>query len=162
MTQTASRLKEIIQPPPHPTPPSSPHNRYNLTTSLKQKFSYGIFRNIHIFAFKMLQESSSWASRNGAVQIFFLTLKRNMFTGKFVVKSEKFLAVLREHTIFNVKWVEAHQMSKVFERNCIVKCMIFFASFCCLWDFLLENLKLKKNSVDVYWNVWTNIKTLYA
>ena len=55
-----------------------------------------------------------------------------------------------------VKWV------RFFERNCIVKWVIFFASFCWLWDFLLENLKLKKNSGDVYWNVWTNIKTLYA
>ena len=29
-------------------------------------------------------------------------------------------------------------------------------------DFLLENLNIKKNSDDVQWNVWTNIKTLYA
>ena len=30
-------------------------------------------------------------------------------------------------------------------------------------DFLLENLKIKKkNSDNVHWNVWTNIKTLYA
>ena len=38
----------------------------------------------------------------GAVQISFLTTNRNMFTGKFV-KLERFLAVLREHIIFNVK-----------------------------------------------------------
>ena len=37
-----------------------------------------------------------------------------------------------------------------------------FASFCWLWDFLLENLKLKKNSDDIHWNVWINIKTSYA
>ena len=36
------------------------------------------------FAFQVLRESISWASRNGAVQISFLTLTRNMFTGKFV------------------------------------------------------------------------------
>ena len=29
-------------------------------------------------------------------------------------------------------------------------------------DFLLENLNIKKSSDDVQWNVWTNIKTLYA
>ena len=40
--------------------------------------------------------------------------------------------------------------------------MIFFASFCCFWDFLLEVSKLKKISDYVLWNVWTNIKTLYA
>ena len=37
-----------------------------------------------------------------------------------------------------VKWVT------LFERNCIVKCVIIFANFCWLWDFLLENLKIKK------------------
>ena len=40
--------------------------------------------------------------------------------------------------------------------------VIFFASFCWLWDFLLENLKVKKNSDDVHWNVWTIIKKLYV
>ena len=35
-TQTASRLKEIIQPPPNPPP-----IRSNLTTSTEQKFSEG-------------------------------------------------------------------------------------------------------------------------
>ena len=33
---------------------------------------------------------------------------------------------------------------RFYEQNCIVKCVIFFASFCWLWDFLLENLKLRK------------------
>ena len=44
----------------------------------------------------------------------------------------------------------------------IVNCVIFFDSFCWLWDFLLENLKLNKSSDEVHWNVWINIKTLYA
>ena len=42
------------------------------------------------------------ASRNGAVQMFFLTPNRKMFVGKFI-KLERFLAMLREHIIFNVK-----------------------------------------------------------
>ena len=54
-----------------------------------------------------------------------------------------------------VKWV-------FFEWNCIVKFVIFIAIFCWLWDFLLENLKLKRNSEDVRGNVWTNIKKLYS
>ena len=37
-----------------------------------------------------------------------------------------------------VKWVG------FFERSCIVKLVIFFASFCWLWAFLLENLKLRQ------------------
>ena len=48
------------------------------------------------------------------------------------------------------------------ERNCVVKWAIFFPSFCWLWDFLLENLKLKRNSEYVRWYIWANIKKLYA
>ena len=55
-----------------------------------------------------------------------------------------------------LKWV------RCFEQNCTVKCIIFFASFCWLLDFLLENLKLKKSSGDIHWNIWTNIKLFYA
>ena len=54
------------------------------------------------FAFRVLQECSSWASKKIAVQIFFLRANRNMFSGK-LVKSERFLTVLQEHIIFNVK-----------------------------------------------------------
>ena len=53
-----------------------------------------------------------------------------------------------------VKWV------MIFKRNCVVKWMIFSASFCWSSDFLLENVELK-NSNDVHWNVWMNIKKLY-
>ena len=41
--------------------------------SERKIFFKEIYRNIQIFAFKLLQECSSWASRNGLVQIFFLT-----------------------------------------------------------------------------------------
>ena len=36
------------------------------------------------FAFKVLHECCTWVSRNGTVQMFFLTPKRNMFAEKFV------------------------------------------------------------------------------
>ena len=64
-----------------------------------------IYRNIQTFAFKVLQESSSWVSGNGAVQMFFLTPNRNMFPGKFV-NWEIVLAVFWEHFVFNFKRVE--------------------------------------------------------
>ena len=54
-----------------------------------------------------------------------------------------------------VKW------ARFFERSCILKWVTFFASFCWLWDFLLENQKIRKNSDDVQWNVWTNINALH-
>ena len=72
------------------------------------------------------------------------------------------MAVLQEHIISMsselrfIKWV------RFFEWNCIVKWVIFFGSFSWLWDFLLKNLKLKKKSDDVHWNVWTNIKKFHV
>ena len=49
-----------------------------------------------------------------------------MFAEKFE-KSERFLPVLREHNVFNVKWVEVYK-----------------TNFFWPWDFLLGNLKLRK------------------
>ena len=47
---------------------------------LWKKFSHGKHRNIYIniqtSAFKVLQDYSSWPSRNDAEQMFFLTLKK--------------------------------------------------------------------------------------
>ena len=54
------------------------------------------------FALKVLQEYSFGASGRAAVQMFFLTPNSNIIAEKFV-KSERFLAVLQEHIIFNVK-----------------------------------------------------------
>ena len=94
-TQIPNRLKNFIQspppPPPHPTPTPPPRDKTLLRLENKI-FLKEIYRNIQIFAFKVLQECSSWVSRNDAVQIFFLTPHRNMFARKFV-KSERFLAV---------------------------------------------------------------------
>ena len=107
-TQKASPLKEIIQPP------STPHTtRENLDTSLQQNFLREIYRNIQTFVLKELQESNSWASGNGAVQMFFLTPNRNMFAGKFL-KWESFLAVFWEHIIFSFERVEIRKMSEAF------------------------------------------------
>ena len=109
--------------------------------SERKIFFKEIYRNIQIFAFKLLQECSSWASRNGLVQIFETT--QSKFAGKFV-KSERFLGVFRVHTIFSVKWVKVRKMSEVFLANVW---SFFLASFCWLLDFLLEILKLKKKSM---------------
>ena len=107
-TQTASHLKEFIQPPPPPIPPDKILLRLCNRNALKK-----ICRNLQTFAFKVLQECSFWASGNGTVQMFFLTPNRNMFAWKFP-KWERFLAVFREDIIFNVKWVEVRKMSEIF------------------------------------------------
>ena len=61
----------------------------------------------------MLQKCSSWASKNDAVQMLFLTPNRNMFAGKFV-KSERILAVLREQFVVIVTLVEVCKMGEIF------------------------------------------------
>ena len=85
-----------------------------------KNFLTEIYRNMLIFAFKVLQESSSWASRNCEVQMFLLTPNRKMFVRKLVIW-EKSLAVLPEHIIFNVKWVEVCKMSEVFRAKLYLK-----------------------------------------
>ena len=109
--QTVIALKEILQSPPNPPPPD-----LILLNLWNKNFLMGIYRNIQTFAFNVLQECSSWTSRNGVVQMFSMTPSRNMFAGKFV-KSEKLLTVLWEHVIFNVKWVEVRKMSEFFEQT---------------------------------------------
>ena len=90
-----SRLKEIFQPPPiHP-----PSDKI-LPRLLNKNMFREIYRNIQTFAFTELQEWDPWASLNGAVQMLFLKPSRNMFAEKFV-KSERVLAVLRKHIVFN-------------------------------------------------------------
>ena len=103
-SQTTSCLKEIIQPPPTPISPDKILLRLWNKTFLRE-----IYRNIQTFAFKVLQESSSWASGNGAVQMFFLTPNRNIFAGK-CVNWLSFLAVFWEHFIFNFKRVVTRKM----------------------------------------------------
>ena len=100
--------KEIIQPPPKP----QSADKFLLRLWNKNLFTE-IYRNIQTFSFKVLQERVFWASRNCAVQMFFLTPNRNMFARIFV-KPERFLTVLPEHIAFNVKWVEVRKMSEVF------------------------------------------------
>ena len=87
----------------------------------------GIYRNIQTFAFKELEECSSWASRNGAVQMFFWhqteacfleNLKQNnicLYCGNILFSTSNELKF--------VKWV------RFFKRNCLVKSVICCASF---------------------------------
>ena len=104
--QTAKNVK--YDPPANPPP-----IRWNLPTSLEQKFSHGDIQKDTNICFQGTSRMQFWASRNGTVQVFFLTPNRNMFAGNFV-KSERFLVVFRGHIIFNVRWVEVRKMSDVF------------------------------------------------
>ena len=118
------KLFSLYQPP---IPPDE-----ILLNLWNKNFLREIYKNIQTFAFKVLQESSYWPSGNGVVQIIFLTPNRNIFAGKFV-NWECFLAKFWEHVIFSlfsvskelrfVKWV------RLFERNLIVKWVIFLTGF---------------------------------
>ena len=70
--QTASHVKEIIQTLPYPLPQPD-----KILLSLWNKY-------FQAFTFKVLQECSSWASRNDAAQMFFLTPNRKILAEKFV------------------------------------------------------------------------------
>ena len=121
-----------------------------------------IYRHLTSKCFKNC--CSSWESRNKTapfLQLFFLKPNKNVFAGKFV-KSKRVLARLWEHVIFNIIEVEVHHMNEVFWAKLYCKMSDLFRWFLTwLWDFLLENLKLKKNIDHVHWNVQTNIKKLY-
>ena len=137
-----------------PNPPISPDKILLLLWN--KNFLREIYRNIQTFAFKVLQESSSWASGNGAVQMFFLTPNRNMFAGKFV-NWESFLAVFWEHIIFNFKRVEIRKMSEVFWAKLYCKMSDHFGWFLLTLRFSAINSGVKKSSDDVHWNVWTKV-----
>ena len=85
------------------------------STSISEiTISYGDIPNYTDICFQRASQiCSSWAWRIDAVQIFFLASNRKILAGKFV-KWDRFLAVLREHIIFNIKWDEVRKMSEVF------------------------------------------------
>ena len=99
--QTASHLKEIIQP----------SQNKSFLRLWNKHFLTEIYRNIDTFAFQVLRKCSSWASF--PVKMFFLTPTTYMFAGKFV-KWVMFLVVLRKYIFSNAEWVELCKMSEVF------------------------------------------------
>ena len=106
-----------------------------------------IYRNIQTFAFQVIWEYSSWACRNGAVQMVFVTPTKSMLAGKFLKVSKVFGCVTGVFIMISesrfVKWVRLFEWNciimiselrfvkwvRFFEWNCIVKQLIFFASF---------------------------------
>ena len=130
-TQKTSCLKEIIQPPP--TPPSHQMKFYN---DLLRRYTE-IYRHLLSKCFK---NAVLGRQEMGQCKCFFWHQTESCL----VEHLERFLAVLWESILFSmsvkfkfIKWV------RFFEPNCIVNWLIFFTSFCWLWDFLPENLKLK-------------------
>ena len=91
----------------------------------KKNFQTENYRNMQTFTFQVLWECSSWESKNDTVQMFFFWKQPE--TCFWLCCESIFLIMLSEFRF--VKWVRFKQV-------------IFFASFCWLWDFLPEKLKL--------------------
>ena len=77
------------------------------------------------------------------------------------LKSERFLVVLREHIIFNVKWVTVCKMSEVFWAKLYSK-RDLFCKFLLALRLSSRKSDIKNFFDDIQWNVWTNIKSLHA
>ena len=118
--QTVSRLKEISSFHPTHTP------SYKILLCLWNKnVLTEIYRNIKTFAFKVLQEYSSWASKNGAVQMFFFDTKQKHVCWK-IFRARKLCWLCCGSVLFSmsvelrfVKWV------RLFKWNCVVKWVVF-------------------------------------
>ena len=109
--QTVSCLKEIIQPPPNTQPiPHQIKSYYVFGTKIFLRKYTEIYRHLILKCFK---NAVLWRQEMMQPKCFFLTPNRNMYPGR-LVKSKRFLTVLREHIIFNVKWFEARTKSEVF------------------------------------------------
>ena len=91
----------------------------------------------------MIRECSSWASRKDAVQMFFLTLTRDMFAGK-CSKWVAFLAVLREYIFCNVEWVRVRKIGEVFWVTLYCKMSHVFCQF-----LLALKLSTRKSEIKI-------------
>ena len=114
-------FRKLFNFPPHPT--TYQIKPYHVSgTKISLRWYKEIYRHLLSKCFK----NTVKVSRNGAVQIFFLTQdKKREVCWKFI-KSERLLAVFREHIIFNVKWVKVCKMSEFFLAKLYCKmCNIF-------------------------------------
>ena len=92
----------------------------------------------------MPKACSSWVSRNGAVQMFFSATKQKHICWK-IFKVRKVFGCVAGAYYFQCQL----KSCSLNEWGCLSqlyrKVSHLFCSFCWIWDFLLENLKLKKS-----------------
>ena len=104
-----------------------------------------IYRKVLTFAYKnemLLEEALGRQEMVRSVQMLFLIPNRNIFARKYP-KWERLLAVLREHIIFNVKWVEVGKMSEVFCVKLYCKMSDLFSLF-----LLVLRLAVRKSEIN--------------
>ena len=105
--QTASHLKEIIQPPPNPPTPGKSYYFSGTKYCYIQRYTE-IYRHLLSKCFK-----NEVPGRQEMVQysVFSDNEQKHVFWKNF--KARKAFGFLREHIIFNVKWVKFRKMSEV-------------------------------------------------
>ena len=93
---------------PHPTPHQiKPYYVFGIKIFLRRYIE--IYRHLLSICFK----NAVLGRQEMVLNKYFSDTKQKHVCWKFV-KSENFLAALREHIIFNVKWVEVRKMSEIF------------------------------------------------
>ena len=93
---------------PHPTPHQiKPYYVFGIKIFLRRYIE--IYRHLLSIWFK----NAVFGRQEMVLNKYFSDTKQKHVCWKFV-KSENFLAALREHIIFNVKWVEVRKMSEIF------------------------------------------------
>ena len=145
-------------------PPPTPLSSNNILLPLWNKVSLGryarytaIYRHLLSKYFKnAVQGVKKWCCAN----VFSDTKQKDVCWKIYKVRKVFGYVAGAYQFQCQVSW---GSQNEVFWAKLYCKMSDFFASFCWLWDILLENLKIKKsNSGDVHWNVGTNTKTLYA
>ena len=111
----------------------------------------------------MLQECSFWVSRNGAVQMFFSDTKQRHVCWKIYSKVRNdFGCVAGAYYFqFQVSWGSENEsgfLSETVLQNkwSLSIVVVGFETFC------QKRWNRKKTSDNVHWNMWINIKKLYA
>ena len=139
------------------------HSSFPSLRLWSKNFLAEINKNKRTFTFKVLQGCTSWG-RQKMVQCkcFFWQRTETCLLCWKICKSVSFLAVLQEHIIFNVKWVEVHKMREVFRAKLYCKMNNPFRWFLLALTVSAKKSEIKKNSDDVHWIVWKNIKQLYT
>ena len=140
MVQTAIRLKEIIQPQPPPT-----HHRIEFYCFCQTKIFLRRYTEIHRHLLSKCFRNTVVGCQGMVLHHFWKCFFQHQTETCLLENlwSEKDFWLCCGSKLFSMSLKFIKSM-RFFEWNCIVKWVIFFASFCWFWDVLLENLKLKK------------------
>ena len=127
---------KLFSLPPFPIPPD-----IILLRLSNKNFLRKIYINIQTFVFKVLQKCCSWLSGKVCSANVFSDTKQKIVCWK-ICKVWKVFWLCFGTILFSMsRELRFLKLGRFFERNYVVKWVIFFTSFYWLWDSLLENLQ---------------------